>query len=260
MPIYQNKKMSDVAIDDMMQEYALKENDSYIYKYFLEFDSNIQKRKLENITSEELKKAIDKRIKTFKYDLQTRSNNTAINLINGWYQMHDRKIQETGVNEISTEKYQTLYDKLYKSPASDKVLIPIKVDAKSGIGLFIIGRDNYLKNEFLYPATYHCGIDIISNWENTDDYGVCLYRIGRHDSSSDNYLSDIKNVRDASLWFDKWLSINEDDVLSEIRNLNGNMPEGCPEELMKYFADYFPDEDDYWSISDDDRDRIMSEF
>ena len=92
MPIYQNKKMSDVAIDDMMQEYALKENDSYIYKYFLEFDSNIQKRKLENITSEELKKAIDKRIKTFKYDLQTRSNNTAINLINGWYQMHDRKI------------------------------------------------------------------------------------------------------------------------------------------------------------------------
>ena len=222
-------KISDEAIKGMMDDYEDLMEKSFIYTFIRDNDSKIQKKIADGVSEIELDTFIKKRIKTFVYDLQNRSSNTALNIINGWYEHCEQA-------DISIKDYQTLFDMLSKSADSDSVLIPIMVNESTGIGLYIVGKDNFAEGTFNQPPEYHCSITMINTWEQSDEYGVCLYGIG------DKYFYQItfldEPVKEAKDYFKLKMEAHKDNVFGDIRYMNGNMPKGCPENLKMYFLDY----------------------
>lgn len=222
-------KISDEAIKGMMDDYEYLMEESFIYTFIRDNDSKIQKKIADGVSEVELDTFIKKRIKTFVYDLQNRSSNTALNIINGWYEHCEQADQ-------SIKDYQTLFDMLSKSADSDRTLIPIMVNKSTGIGLYIVGKDNFAEDTFNQPPEYHCSITMINTWEQTDEYGVCLYGIG------DEYFDQItfldEPVKEAKAYFKEKMVVYKDNVFGDIREMNGNMPKGCPENLKMYFLDY----------------------
>ena len=222
-------KISDEAIKGMMDDYEDLMEKSFIYTFIRDNDSKIQKKIADGVSEIELDTFIKKRIKTFVYDLQNRSSNTALNIINGWYEHCEQA-------DISIKDYQTLFDMLSKSADSDSVLIPIMVNESTGIGLYIVGKDNFAEGTFNQPPEYHCSITMINTWEQSDEYGVCLYGIG------DKYFDQItfldEPVKEAMNYFKQKMAGHKDNVFGDIRYMNGNMPKGCPEYLKMYFLDY----------------------
>ena len=244
-------KISDEAIKGMMDDYEDLMEESFIYTFIRDNDSKIQKKIADGVSEVELDTFIKKRIKTFVYDLQNRSSNTALNIINGWYEHCEQADQ-------SIKDYQTLFDMLSKSADSDRTLIPIMVNESTGIGLYIVGKDNFAEDTFNQPPEYHCGITMINTWEQTDEYGVCLYGIG------DEYFDQItfldEPVKEAKAYFKRKMAGHKDNFFGEIREMNGNMPKGCPENLKMYFLDYESKNQIANAVTKEAREKVRQEF
>ena len=234
--------IKDEALEQICEDYKLNGRKSFIYKYIWANEEKLQK-KCEGLPKKEREKIISKRVRDFLYDLTTRSNNTALNMIDSWYSLQNRK-KNRSLGDMSIEQYQKLFDTLQVDSESDSVLIPIRIDSKTGAGLYIVGKNNYLDGCFKYNSNYHCGLDILSNWENDE-----LEQLGQCTS-----------VKEAVKFFEATLSLYEEDILSEIRSLNGNMPKGCPKKLQQYFADYIPCEEDVLKITEADLEDTKKEF
>ncbi len=84
-------------------------------------------------------------------------------------------------------------------------LIPIKVDASTGGGLYIIGKNFYDKDSFPYAKVYSCGIGIIGDLNALgNEIVICLYAKQYHKKY--DYAPwanrDFPDVKEAVVWYD----------------------------------------------------------
>ena len=185
---------------------------------------------------------------------QPRTHNTVLDLMDAWYADTHRR-NNAGPqslfpeNEISETDYQKLFDELNKAKKT-KAIVPVRIDPLSGEGLYIAGKDLFPKGEFRYSEKYSCGLCIISL------FGIETGDVNQGASlgfgfDPDTTIGAPTNVSEAIKFFEN-LYIREDrSYMEEVWDLNGEMPDNCPESLKIYFSDY-DKEDDFEKLTDKD--------
>ena len=200
--------IKDEALKQICDDYKLKGHKSFIYKYIWANEEKLRK-KCEGLPKKEQEKLINKRVRNFIYDLTTRSNNTALNMIDSWYSLQTRK-KGNSHGAMDLKQYQKLFDKLQADPDSESIVIPIRVDYKTGAGVYILGKKNYLEGHFKYSSNYHCGLEIISKWDNTGEYGIALHCDFENEDLE--HLGPCISVEEAVKFFDACSTYQEENL------------------------------------------------
>lgn len=230
--------IKDEVLTLIRDDYNQNGNYSFLYKYILNHNDKL-KMKLqanpENKRESIVRKYIQDTMNNYGYPLsykestKEKTSDPPLEMIDAWYKYYSEKTDGAGNTlnlDLPLEEFDRFYKSICKSPSSDSILIPIRVDERTGAGLYIIGRDYYTKGNFKYPDSYHCGIDYISSWENIENIGVSI--------AITYGLEDCDSVIEANRFFEADIILDVDG-LEEFHKMNGNMPENCPKELQKYF-------------------------
>lgn len=238
--------IKDEVLTQIRDDYNQNGNYSFLYKYILKHNDKL-KKKLQDTPDNKKEAIIRKYIQdtmnnygyplSYKASTKEKISDPPLNMIDEWYKYYSKKIDVT--NKVSNldlplEEFDRFYKSICKSKSSDSILIPIRVDERTGAGLYIIGKDYYTKGTFKYPDSFHCGIDYISTWENIEDIGVSI--------AITYGLEDCDSVIEANRFFEADI-IMDVDSLDEFHKMNGKMPEGCPKAFQKYFRDFVSEDE-----------------
>lgn len=241
--------IKDEVLTLVRDDFDQNQNESFLYKYIVDNNEKLKKKiqdnpeKKDSIISKYIQDTMtnygypvtkDKVTNSYKESTKKNVSNPPLEMIDAWYKYYSKKIGgiegADNVNKVDLplEEYDRFFKSICKSKSSDSILIPIRMDSKSGAGLYIIGKDYYAKGYFKYPDSFHCGIDYISNWDNIAGCGIAqsiAYNL------VDNKCDSVITAND---FFEKEIVL-EADVLGEFKKMNGTMPVGCPKALQKYF-------------------------
>lgn len=220
---------------------------SFLYQYLLE---GKMKEKCAGAKSpKEIDSIIHKAATDIMYNLgyplsenivpknRLRSHNTALDMIDAWYSMQgdDITIAAGGTENFDPEAYQQLYEFLNKI-GSTSVLIPVRLDNETGMGIYIVGRDHY--TEFPYENSRQaCGIGLLTDWfsdyeadpeERMDELRLSL-AVGTMEEPA-----DYPNIEEANKWYTR-LYGRDEDRYGFFRECNGAVPDGLPQRFKRYF-------------------------
>lgn len=140
--------------------------------------------------------------------------------------------------EASLEDCKRLYELLVQGD-NEKVLVPLRVDSRTGCALYIVGRNFY--------ANMYAGIETMKRAKNyRNSHNACAYGILQLDSTTD----DLPLGYTLSDWFDAYTSLEEAivqyenvciDTLAEIREDNEELPPGSPAVFAIYRKSTIPE-------------------
>lgn len=219
--------IKDEVLLQIRDDYHRHKEKSFLYKYILEHNEKLEK-KLRDTPDNKREATILKSIQdtminygyplSYKESTKEKTSNPPLEMVDAWYEYK-------GTTTGSIEEFDRLYKSICKSESSDSILIPVRVDSETGVGLYIIGKDYYRRGYFTYPQSIHCGIDFISNWKKIDSKGIFLSITYAY-----AYIA-CTNVKEVYRDF-----YNEKlDCLEELGEMNGHIPADCPEKIKKYF-------------------------
>ncbi len=140
------------------------------------------------------------------------------------------------------EQWETLFQALRrKGKQYSKVLIPIRIDPRTGAGLYIVGRSHYPFPKRLKYACYYacfCLDEVGAEGDITLVHRTLLEEL--------DAMCDLPGLEEAEKWYFNMIREGED-AWGVYHTHNGSAPRDCPEPLRKYFQD---DSDD--SVPDKD--------
>lgn len=248
-----------------------KKSDSFLYKYLLE--GKMRERCAGAKSVREIDAIIHKAATDLMYNLgyplsenavpkdKARSHNTALDLVDAWYSRRGVSVAAArggGVDDFDPEEYQRLYDFL-NTAGKTSVLIPVRVDSETGMGIYIVGRDHYVEFPYENPRQA-CGIGILADWFS--DYGekpdkrVDELRLSLAVGTMDE-PADYVNIAEANKWYTRLYGVGEERY-GFFRECNGEAPDGLPERFMRYFES--GKEDDFEVIKSEEREKTRREL
>ncbi len=136
------------------------------------------------------------------------------------------------------EQWETLFE-LLRREDRDEVFIPIRIDPRTGAGLYIVGRSYYPSPKRLKHACYYAYFCL----ETLDQEKTAITLEFRTYSDELDAMCRLPGLEEAQNWYFRVLL----EEAREFYECNESAPEGCPEPLLKYFQD---DSDD--SVPDKD--------
>ncbi len=244
-PLAAEKKVSEAKIDiaEFEENYSTKsKKEDYWYKEDKETPEE-KKNKAKNMIQDKLHAAEqNKKIATGRKSMH---NNTALELIDKWYAVHGDTSFSGG--DVINEECEKLYNILRKDKKAEYAIVPIRINKQVGGGVYIIGNEIEVSNDFLGGQRGYCRIVV---WVPT--------------IPSDGTTRFIMELSDEYDYVDTALDFYENAVahnsLQEIINMNETAPNGIPEAFMIYF-DNADREDDIWGIVNvDDMDEARREL
>ncbi len=261
--------LRDDILKDICEDYKKSGTDSFLYQYIL----NVKCKEECDREPEKAEAIAKKRIVDLMYNLgypvakrggkparKVRSHNTLLELMEAWCERKGLSVLPDAYSgPVDTEKYQKAFEAMNDAKKTEG-LIPIKVDASTGGGLYIIGKDLYDKDSFPYPGSYSCGIGIIGDVDNREnEVVICMYaRLEQGDFDFAPWASgDFPNVKEAVAWYDN-VFLKSDDRLNGMRERNGIAPKGMPDGFSKYFEDGY--EDDFNILTDENMEETAREL
>jgi hypothetical protein len=201
------------------------------------------KKILASMTAEEKDQKIQELANRRLYDIgfpllskesKRTGKNTALDIM-------DEYVREFGLKDIMSsddfdyEPYEILYNELNERK-NCRALIPVRIDAATGIGLYIIGKDHYT----YFPEVYSscgktCGLGFVAEWYSDCDVKDPRDRDDLHISLIADY--DPPEFKDAGPQY-RLLTNDPGEEYYRFRfyrEVNGTMPQGIMPMFHKYF-------------------------
>ena len=234
----------DRVFSEIRNDYRINRERSFLYGYILENELPEEDKNCgdaEAIDTKVRKLALE-RLYDIGYPIKERESkrkgkNTALSIL-------DAYVTETGISRDDSELtyYQELYEQL-NDMRNTTALIPVRVDVKTGIGFYIIGKDNYKHFPDRYTrAGKTCGIGFLSNWLGGDPgYDNILLTLETDD------LRDPPNIDEANRTFSQYVLL-DDYRYRSYRDFNGSWPKG--KKLSKKFRPFFEQRKDLYSLDE----------
>lgn len=212
------------------------------------WENSLEVEFLQEIVCELLESAMIVDIQTFLYDVgfpvntngkihTSRKKDRNLDMLTAYclennialYQQHAGERQS--LKEEQLREYQKLFELLQASDNMD-VIIPVQVDAMTGAGVYIVGKNNISPKSEVYKnikgnCCYACflvdGLDV-------EDYkGISSFSWLINDE--ENTLCNIPSLEEAMRWFLYFRSEN----IGDFQERNGKAPKDCPEEFLCFF-------------------------
>ncbi len=158
------------------------------------------------------------------------------------------------------DQWEALFRALWRERRRD-VLIPIRIDPRTGAGLFIAGSAHCpkeLRGDRKDPCYYVCSYPCKLQKEDGDTYLFSRFFTAEPEDLKDpRGMLPFPSLDEAQKWYFQKLRAKKDDDLFRLLYLrrNNKAPRGCPEELLWYFMTPSNDFDD--RDEDDDWDEDM---
>jgi len=182
---------------------------------------------------------------TFIYDVGHRKKDRDMAMLDAYCADKDLVLVPAGdtggsISSLSRqelEQWEALYKTLEREKRRD-VLLPIRIDPRSGAGLFLVGSAHCpkdLRGEREDSCYYIC---FCPHTLSSKDEDTCLVsRIFLDESEEAEDLRPFPSLEEAQKWY-FWMlrQGDEDDEFRSIyRYYNKKAPQDCPEELLRYF-------------------------
>ena len=267
------ESLKDLAFKNIRSDFNDRFVESFLYGFLLEHKADLREKCKKSKNPEKLVyKAATDLMYNLGYPLSekkkgsyvSRSRNLALDMVDEWYEEYGSAILGASGQTVDYEECQRLFEMLSKDKNFSKVLIPIIMDARLGIGLYIMGRDNYPRGTFGYSENYYCGLCMMADWQEDKENGLMLvpttFDYLFYSDRAEEYDS-CTIVRDAVLFFENAIIEEFDSCIEKIRDLNGRMPKDCPEEFRIFFSDFNSQRaDDIYVNTDEELDEAKKDF
>ncbi len=267
------ESLKDLAFKNIRSDFNDRFVESFLYGFLLEHKADLREKCKKSKNPEKLVyKAATDLMYNLGYPLSekkkgsyvSRSRNLALDMVDEWYKEYGSAILGASGQTVDYEGCQRLFEMLSKDKSFSKVLIPIIMDARLGIGLYIMGRDNYPRGTFGYSENYYCGLCMMADWQEDKENGLMLvpttFDYLFYSDRAEEYDS-CTIVRDAVLFFENAIIEEFDSCIEKIRDLNGRMPKDCPEGFKVFFSDYRGQKmDDFYINTDEDLEEARIDF
>lgn len=182
---------------------------------------------------------------TYLYDADHRKKDRDMALLDAYCADKDLVLVPAGdtggsISPLSRQELEQ-WEALYKTLELEKrrdVLLPIRIDPRSGAGLFLVGSAHCPKDlrgereDSCYYVCF-CPSTLSSKGEDT-----CLVsRIFLDEPEEAEDLRPFPSLEEAQKWYFQMLRQDEEDdeFRSIYRYYNKKAPQDCPEELLRYF-------------------------
>ncbi len=219
------------------------------------WEKHLNKECLGQITNELLESALTVDIQTFLYDVgypvnANRKINTArkkdrnLDMLTAYCQENNIVLQQqhAGERQLLTEEqlreYQKLFELLQTSDNMD-VIIPVQVDAVTGAGVYIVGKNNISPKSAVFKnikgnCCYAC---FLVDGLGVEDYkGISSFSWLINDE--ENSLCNLPDLEEALKWF---LYLRAENM-GDFQERNGKAPKDCPKDFLCYFERETKDE------------------
>ena len=232
----------------------------------------VSKEMLEKLTQELLECALSVDIQTFLYDVGypvnangkigiARKKDRNLDMLTAYCKENKISLytQNTGMMQSLSDEQAAEYRQLYKILQTSEnldVVIPIQTDPVTGAGLFIIGKNNISPKSEIYKKVkgnccYACFF--MDGLAAEDFNGISSFSWLINDE--ENTLCNLPDLEEAL----KWYLFFKADSLDDFKERNGKIPEGCPEELKKFFAKETEIEDEFY-VSEEELAEVKEIF
>lgn len=238
----------------------------------MEWKNALTEAKLEQITNELLECALTVDIQTFLYDVgfpvnangkisTARKKDRNLDMLTAYckenqislYNQSAGRMQNLSDEQIA--QYKQLYKALQTSDNMD-VVIPVQIDAVTGAGVYIVGKNNVSPKSAVYKkikgnCCYACFfVDGLS----VEDYnGISSFSWLINDE--ENTLCNLPDLEEAL----KWHLYFKADSLGDFQERNGKVPVGCPEEFKCFFEESSEEQDELY-ISEEEIAEVKAIF
>lgn len=189
---------------------------------------------------------------TFLYDADHRKKDRDMAMLDAYCADKDLVLSPSGGGRGSArltrrelEQWEALL-KLLRREHRQGALIPIRIDPRSGAGLFIVGIDLY--PEHLQKGRDACYYACICLDDLSTELGDLTLEFRSSAEDLERSLG-FPSLDEAQKWYYNELLQNTDTVMGTYQQHNGPIPKGCPKELELYFE---PGEDSVEPESQDD--------
>ncbi len=246
--------LRDRIFSEIRSDYNQNEKDSFLYRYL----RNGKLKEKCDKNPEKEKAIIHKAATDLMYNMgyalaaakgrsqnrnTSRSHNTALDLIDAWWEENPGTPGIGDDSDLPAETYQNMFNIMNREKKT-KALIPVKIDPAVGTGVYIVGRDLYPAGCFPYDKSYSCGIGIIGEWDAPDNGdGVCVYMNVPEEGG------DFPDIKEALEWYRDYFAGEYDTYLGTIREWNGDKPGDAPKAFSKFFGGNRDDRDAFEEIS-----------
>lgn len=244
---------------------------SFLYQYLL--NGKMKDKCADAKSSAEVDSIIKKAATDLMYNLgyplsenvvpkdKLRSHNTALDIIDAWYSMQGESMMIAaggGTEHFDSEMYQKLYDFL-NTTGNTSVLIPVRLDHETGMGIYIVGKDHYTEFPYDNPRQT-CGIGLLTDWfsdyelspeERLDELRLAL-AVGTIEEPA-----DYPNMEEANKWYTR-LYGRDEDRYGFFRECNGTAPDGLPAQFKRYFE--AEEGDGFEKITDEELEQTKKEL
>ncbi|MBR3278799.1 MAG: hypothetical protein IKG01_07905 [Lachnospiraceae bacterium] len=236
----------DKVFESIRADYVKYRKESFLYKYIFEneLSASFKRRRSAKAVDEEVRRIATERLYDIGYPIRAgeskrKGKNTALEILDA-YVVENGLASGKDSDDFEPEPYADLFNWLNDNEKAD-AFIPVQVDATTGIGFYIIGKNHY--DEF--PECYKeknnsCGIGFMIDWESrlydksdmTLNTGI-VFGTGTDAGDSDD-LSDPPNIQQAYSIYKRIVLENK---YQSYREFNGNWPEkaGLSDRFIPYF-------------------------
>lgn len=214
------------------------------------WEKKLNKECLEQITNELLDCALTVDIQTFLYDVGypvnangkinvARKKDRNLDMLTAYCTENRISLYNQSVNQtqnLSDEQilqYKQLFKALQTSDNMD-VVIPVQIDAVTGAGVYIVGKNNVSPKSAVYKkikgnCCYAC---FLVDGLSVEDYnGISSFSWLINDE--ENTLCNLPDLEEAL----KWHLYFKAESLGDFQERNGRAPKGCPEEFKHFFEE-----------------------
>ena len=193
---------------------------------------------------------------TFLYDADHRKKDRDMAMLDAYCADKDLVLSPGGGSRGSArltrrelEQWEALL-KLLRRQGRRRALIPIRIDPRSGAGLFIVGIGHY--PDHLQKGRAACYYACVCLDELFTEFGGVTLSFHAFAEDLERSLG-FPSLDEAQKWYYNELLQNTDTVMGIYQQHNGPIPKGCPKELELYFE---PDED---SVEPESQDDLLQE-
>lgn len=234
------------------------------------WENNLDEEVLQGIVRELLECAMIVDIQTFLYDVgfpvnadgklhTSRKKDRNLDMLAAYCRENRISLSNTQVGggqsltEVQVHEYTRLFEILQTSDNRD-VIIPVLVDALTGAGVYIIGKNNISPKSDVYKKIKGncCYVCFMIDGLSVEDYK------GKNSFSwlindDENALCDLPDLEEAL----KWHLYFKSSALEDFQERNGKAPEGCPEEFLSFFEAETKDE---LYVSEEELEKVKAMF